>query len=51
MGPIRGSSRSPQILEGNPLDDIHNVRGVRWTVSNGRMFDAAAWWTSVRFVP
>jgi hypothetical protein len=32
-------------------DDLHNVRRVRWTVSNGRMYESAALWKSVRFVP
>lgn len=36
-------------LEGNPVEDIHNVRRVRWTVANGRMYAAAALWKSVRF--
>lgn len=52
LGTIEPGKRADlAILEGNPLDDIHNVRRVRWTVSNGRMYDAAALWKSVRFVP
>jgi len=29
------------VLEKNPLDDIRNTDSVRWTVLNGRMYDAA----------
>ncbi len=47
----RGKRADLAILEGNPLDDIHNVRRVRWTVANGRMYDSAALWKSVRFTP
>lgn len=50
LGTIEPGKRADlAILEGNPLEDIHNVRRVRWTVANGRMYDAAALWKSVRF--
>lgn len=29
------------VLDGNPLDDIHNSEKVRYTMINGRLFDAA----------
>lgn len=52
LGTIEPGKRADlAILEGNPLDDIHNVRRVRWTVANGRMYEAAALWKSVRFQP
>jgi len=52
LGTIEAGKRADlAILGGNPLDDIHNVRRVRWTVSSGRMYEAAALWKSVRFVP
>lgn len=52
LGTIEQGKRADlAILEANPLDDIHNVRRVRWTVSAGRMYEAAALWKSVRFVP
>jgi imidazolonepropionase-like amidohydrolase len=52
LGTIEAGKRADlAILDGNPLDDIHNVRRVRWTVSNGRMYEAAALWKSVRFTP
>jgi imidazolonepropionase-like amidohydrolase len=50
LGTIEPGKRADlAILEGNPLEDIHNVRRVRWTVADGRMYDAAALWKSVRF--
>ncbi|MFN7979231.1 MAG: amidohydrolase family protein [Vicinamibacterales bacterium] len=52
LGTIEAGKRADlAILEGNPLDDIHNVRRVRWTVANGRLYESAALWKSVRFVP
>jgi imidazolonepropionase-like amidohydrolase len=39
------------ILDANPLERIQNIRRVRWTVSAGRMFEAAGLWRSVRFEP
>lgn len=47
----RGKRADLVVLDANPLDDIHNIRRVRWTVTGGRMYDAAALWTSVRFQP
>ena len=40
-----------RVPDGNPLDAIRNVRSVRWTISDGRVYDAAALWKSVRFTP
>ena len=39
------------ILDGNPLDDIHNSRRVYRVVTNGRVFDPASLWRSVGFQP
>jgi imidazolonepropionase-like amidohydrolase len=47
----RGKRADLAILDANPLDDIHNVRRVRWTVRDGKMYDSAALWRSVRFEP
>jgi imidazolonepropionase-like amidohydrolase len=47
----RGKRADLVVLDANPLDDIRNIRRVRWTISDGRMYDAAALWTSVRFQP
>jgi imidazolonepropionase-like amidohydrolase len=47
----RGKRADMVVLNANPLDDIRNIRGVRWTVSGGRIYDASKLWKSVRFVP
>ncbi len=47
----RGKRADLAILDANPLDHIRNIRTVRWTVSGGRMYEAAALWKSVRFEP
>ena len=39
------------VLNANPLDEIRNIRSVRWTISGGRIYDAARLWKSVRFQP
>lgn len=50
LGTIEPGKRADlAILEGNPQEDIHNVRRVRWTVADGRMYEAAALWQIVRF--
>lgn len=52
LGTIESGKRADlAVLDANPLDDIHNLRRVRWTVAGGRMYDAAALWKSVRFMP
>jgi imidazolonepropionase-like amidohydrolase len=52
MGTIqRGKRADLVVLTANPLDDIHNIRKVRWTIRGGRIYDAAALWRSVRFEP
>ncbi|MEZ5284949.1 MAG: amidohydrolase family protein [Vicinamibacterales bacterium] len=37
----RGKRADLTILAGNPLDDIHNIRLVRWTVLQGRDYGEA----------
>jgi imidazolonepropionase-like amidohydrolase len=37
------------ILDANPLDDIHNVRTVRSVVANGVLYQSAPLWESVGF--
>jgi len=39
------------VLDGNPLDDIHNTRRVFKVVTGGRVFDPAPLWRSVGFLP
>jgi|SRR5579872_32302 len=39
------------ILDANPLDDIHNVRSVRSVVNHGVLYQSAPLWESVGFRP
>jgi hypothetical protein len=39
------------LLDANPLDDIHNIRTVRYVVTNGAMYPTARLWESVGFEP
>ncbi len=47
----RGKRADLVVLNANPLDAIRNIRSVRWTISDGRVYDAPALWQSVRFQP
>jgi imidazolonepropionase-like amidohydrolase len=47
----KGKRADMVVLNANPLDNIRNIRSVRWTISDGRVYDAAALWKSVRFLP
>ncbi|HKF68662.1 MAG TPA: amidohydrolase family protein [Vicinamibacterales bacterium] len=37
------------VLDGNPLDDIHNTRRIYRVITGGRVFDPAPLWESVGF--
>lgn len=39
------------LVEGNPLENISNIRNTKFVVTNGRMFDCAKLWESVGFKP
>jgi imidazolonepropionase-like amidohydrolase len=39
------------LLDANPLESIRNIRKVRYTISNGNMYDCAELWRSVGFKP
>ena len=39
------------ILDANPLDNIHNIRSVRSVVANGVLYQSAPLWQSVGFKP
>ena len=39
------------VLDANPLDDIRNIRRVRWTAIGGRLFDPNALWSIVDIQP
>jgi imidazolonepropionase-like amidohydrolase len=47
----RGKRADMVVLNANPLDQIRNIRSVRWTISGGRVYDVQALWKSVRFQP
>ena len=47
----RGKRADLVVLNANPLDAIGNIRSVRWTISDGRVYDAPTLWRSVRFQP
>ena len=52
LGTIEKGKRADLVvLNANPLDAIRNIRNVRWTISDGRVYDAPALWQSVRFQP
>jgi imidazolonepropionase-like amidohydrolase len=39
------------LVDGNPLEDISNLRNTRFVVTNGKIFDCSKLWTSVGFKP
>lgn len=39
------------LVDGNPLENIRNIRNTRYVVANGRMYDCAQLWQSVGFKP
>ncbi|HEX7138709.1 MAG TPA: amidohydrolase family protein, partial [Vicinamibacterales bacterium] len=52
LGTIEKGKRADlAILDANPLDRIQNIRTVRWTIIDGRVYDASNLWKSVRFTP
>jgi imidazolonepropionase-like amidohydrolase len=52
LGTVEKGKRGDLILiNGNPLEDIHNTRNVEYVVTNGVMFKTADLWVSVGFQP
>jgi imidazolonepropionase-like amidohydrolase len=39
------------VIDGDPLQDIHNTRNVEYVISNGTMYHTAELWLSVGFKP
>jgi Amidohydrolase family len=39
------------VLDANPLENIHNIRSVRSVVANGVLYESAPLWESVGFTP
>jgi len=51
-GTVEKGKRGDLILvNGNPLDDIHNIRNVEYVITNGTMFHTAELWQRVGFKP
>ena len=51
-GTVEKGKRGDLILiDGNPLEDIHNTRNVEFVISNGVMYHTAELWQSVGFKP
>jgi imidazolonepropionase-like amidohydrolase len=51
-GTVQAGRRADfDILDANPLEDIHNVRSVRWVIANGVLYDPAPLWKIVGFKP
>jgi imidazolonepropionase-like amidohydrolase len=52
LGTVEKGKRGDLILiNGNPLDDIHNTRNVEYVITNGTMYHTAEMWQSVGFKP
>jgi imidazolonepropionase-like amidohydrolase len=51
-GTVEKGKRADLILiNGNPLEDIHNTRNVEYVITNGTMYHTAELWQSVGFKP
>jgi imidazolonepropionase-like amidohydrolase len=52
LGTVESGKRADVIiLDGNPLDSIHNIRKVEFVITNGVMYNCAELWRSVGFQP
>jgi len=52
LGTVEKGKRGDLILiDGNPLEDIHNTRNVEYVITNGTMYRTAELWQSVGFKP
>jgi imidazolonepropionase-like amidohydrolase len=52
VGTVEAGKRADIIiLDGNPLDDISNIRRIRFVLAQGRLFDCAKLWETVGFKP
>ena len=52
VGTVEAGKRADVIiLDGNPLESIHNIRKVEFVITNGVMYNCAELWRSVGFQP
>jgi imidazolonepropionase-like amidohydrolase len=52
LGTVEAGKRADLIvIDGDPLQDIHNTRNVEFVITNGVMYNAAELWKSVGFKP
>lgn len=52
LGTVEAGKRADlTILDGNPLESIHNIRKVEYVVTGGMMYNCAELWRSVGFQP
>ena len=52
LGTVEAGKRADMILlDANPLEDIHNIRTVRYVITGGKMYNCAELWRSVGFKP
>ncbi len=52
LGTMEAGKRADLILvDGNPLENIHNIRNVKTVITGGVAYDCAELWKSVGFKP
>ena len=52
LGTVEAGKRADlTILDGNPLESIHNIRKVEYVITGGTMYNCAELWRSVGFQP
>jgi imidazolonepropionase-like amidohydrolase len=52
VGTLEPGKRADLILvEGNPLQNIHDIRKVRQVMTGGRLYETAPLWRMVGFTP
>jgi len=52
LGTVEAGKRADIIVvDGNPLESIHNIRKVEFVITNGTMYNCAELWRSVGFKP